>query len=58
MRIYTRNGILLFQSKGYTVPWDGLFDTKQLPASTYYYVLNLGSGAVNNVVSGYITIVR
>lgn len=56
MSIYNRNGSLIYQSKGYTKPWDGLFNNKQLPVGTYYYFLTLGSGIQNGKLSGYVTI--
>ncbi|WP_295716338.1 gliding motility-associated C-terminal domain-containing protein [Mucilaginibacter sp.] len=54
--VYSRWGGLLFKSVGYTQPWDGRYNGKNLPAGTYYYIINLG----NNLppVSGYVVIIR
>lgn len=57
VNIYSRNGELVYQSKGYAKPWDGAINGKNLPVGTYYYVIDLNS---NNKpkVSGYIAIIR
>jgi gliding motility-associated-like protein len=39
--VYTRNGKLVFQSKGYGKAWDGKLDGNPLPTGTYYYVIDL-----------------
>jgi gliding motility-associated-like protein len=56
VNVYNRSGQNVFQSKGYSVPWDGLYKAKQLPTGTYYYVIDLAN--TKPKVSGYITIVR
>jgi gliding motility-associated-like protein len=57
VNIYNRNGELVYQSKGYAKPWDGLYKGSNLPVGTYYYIIDLNS---NNKpkVSGYIAIIR
>jgi len=54
--IYSRWGQLVFKSKGYSNPWDGRENGKELPAGTYYYVIDLKDNSPK--MSGYITIVR
>ncbi len=39
VRIFTRNGQQIFESKGYPKPWDGIYNGKQLPTGVYYYVI-------------------
>ena len=40
--IYNQWGKNIFSSKGYVVPWDGLFNDKELPSDSYYYIIKLG----------------
>lgn len=54
--IFTRYGVLIYQSKGYSKAWDGTYKGSQLPMSTYYYVIDLGNKS--SKLGGYITIVR
>lgn len=57
--IFTRWGQKIFSSTGYASPWDGTNRGLKLPASTYYYVIQLDQ---NNKelpdVSGSITILQ
>ncbi|MGF7079485.1 gliding motility-associated C-terminal domain-containing protein [Mucilaginibacter sp. UYCu711] len=57
VNIYSRNGELVYQSKGYAKPWDGALNGKNLPVGTYYYVIDLNSNNKSKV-SGYIAIIR
>ncbi|MEO6851970.1 MAG: gliding motility-associated C-terminal domain-containing protein, partial [Mucilaginibacter sp.] len=54
--IYTRYGGLVYQSKGYSQPWDGTSNGKTLPVGTYYYIINLQNGI--RPLAGPITILR
>ncbi|WP_214653056.1 T9SS type B sorting domain-containing protein [Mucilaginibacter segetis] len=54
--IYNRYGKLIYQSVGYSKPWDGNYLGKALPAGTYYYVID--THIRNNVISGSVTILR
>ena len=38
---YDLEGNLVFEQKGTYTPWDGTYNTKELPAGTYYYIINL-----------------
>ncbi|MEJ7694170.1 gliding motility-associated C-terminal domain-containing protein, partial [Daejeonella sp.] len=53
--IYNRYGIKLFHSQGYDQPWDGTYQGVQVPAGTYYYVIDTKMG---EKFSGYILIVK
>jgi gliding motility-associated-like protein len=44
VEIYNRGGQLIYHSVGYDIPWDGSFNGKNVPAGTYYYVINLKNG--------------
>lgn len=54
--VYNRNGTLLFQSKGYTIPWDGSYKGKALKPGVYYYVIN--AQLSKQVLSGPVTILK
>jgi gliding motility-associated-like protein len=56
VEIYNRYGQLVFQSTGYNKPWDGTFKDKQLPAGTYYYIINPKNG--RKQMSGFVDIIR
>lgn len=50
VKIYSRWGKLVFQSAGYSKPWDGRFNNTLLTEGTYYYVINPGNN--QKIVSG------
>jgi gliding motility-associated-like protein len=53
--VFNREGQLVFQSKGYAVPFDGTRNGKLLPTGVYYYIIDLKSC---NVISGNLTLLR
>ena len=55
--IYNQWSQELFKSKGYSVPWDGVFSGESLPAATYYYVVTLGDSRYKPY-KGAVTIVK
>ncbi|MES3019565.1 MAG: gliding motility-associated C-terminal domain-containing protein [Bacteroidota bacterium] len=55
VNVYNRYGVKLFYSQGYDQPWDGTYQGVQVPAGTYYYVIDTKMG---EVFSGYILIVK
>lgn len=58
VEVYNRWGEMLFASDGYTIPWDGRYQGKDLPVGTYYYVINLNDPLFPEVYTGPITIMR
>ncbi|HEX6333332.1 MAG TPA: PKD domain-containing protein [Flavisolibacter sp.] len=54
--VYNRYGQVVFSSKGYTRAWDGTYNGRQLPAGTYYYIINPKNG--RQQISGFVDIVR
>jgi gliding motility-associated-like protein len=54
--VYNRNGQLVFESTGYSKPWDGTCNGKPLPVGVYYYIIQLGNGI--NTYSGSVTILK
>ncbi len=56
VQVFNRYGQVVFESKGYTKPWDGTMNGKTLPFGTYYYVIEPGNG--RNPVTGYVTLIK
>lgn len=56
VKIFNTWGNLVFSSDGYAEPWDGKFNGSELPAGTYYYVIDLGDGSKE--LSGPVNIVK
>lgn len=54
--IYNRYGALVYQSVGYSKPWDGIYNGRALPAGTYYYIVDTKTNAKK--ISGSVTILR
>ena len=55
LTIYSKWGKIVREFNEVNISWDGIFEGKPLPAGTYYYILELGNGVVQN---GPVTIVR
>ena len=56
VQVFTRTGQLVFESRGYKVPWDGNKNGKSLPIDTYYYIIEPGNGG--KTLTGYVTILK
>jgi len=56
VKIYNREGQLLYTDTGYTKAWDGKYQGKPLPMGTYYYLIDLKNKMP--LVSGAVTIIR
>jgi len=56
INIYNRYGQLVHHCIGYAVEWNGTTKGKPLPASTYYYIIDLKTGV--KPLSGFVDIVR
>jgi gliding motility-associated-like protein len=54
--VFNRYGQNVYHVQGYGSPWDGRMNGKDLPAGTYYYIINLGNGGAP--LSGPVTIIR
>jgi gliding motility-associated-like protein len=55
--IFNRWGSVVFESVGYSDPWDGTFDNEPLPLGTYFYRIELND-AEGTVHAGDISIIR
>ena len=56
VEVYNSVGQRLLRSVGYPTPWDGTHAGRLLPAGTYYYVIEPGSGEKRK--AGYVTLLR
>ena len=55
--IFNRYGFKIYQSTGYSKPWDGRADNGEpVQVGTYYYIINPGNG--DKVISGNLTVLR
>jgi len=55
VRIFTRNGQQVYESKGYPKAWDGTYRGKQMPSGVYYYIIKAKIGT--QTYSGSVTII-
>lgn len=56
IQVFNRNGQKVFESKGYSIPFNGTYKGQPLPAGAYYYIINMGIKC--NILSGSLTIIR
>lgn len=56
LNIYTRYGSMIYQSRGYTMGWDGLYNGQVLPTGTYYYIIDLGNNSPK--LAGYVALIK
>ncbi len=56
VRIFNRWGKILYESIGYSRPWDGTFEGKIVPAGTYYYTIDLGTAGQEE--AGSVTVIK
>ncbi|WP_299819055.1 gliding motility-associated C-terminal domain-containing protein [uncultured Pontibacter sp.] len=56
VEIFNRWGEKVFESKGYTEPWDGTRNGNQLPMAAYYYLIYLNEQ--DEPIAGSVTIVK
>jgi gliding motility-associated-like protein len=54
--VYNRYGQVIFRSVGYTKPWDGTYQSKPVPAGTYYYIVNPKNG--RQQIAGFVDVLR
>ncbi len=54
VRVFTRYGQQVYQSRGYGIAWDGEFQGKKLQAGAYYFIISAKNGS--QTFSGEVTI--
>jgi gliding motility-associated-like protein len=56
IQIFNRNGSSVFETNNYQNDWSGEYKGNELPATTYYYIIDLGDG--EEVLKGDLSIIR
>jgi gliding motility-associated-like protein len=56
VQVFSRYGQKVYESKGYSVAFDGNLNGKKLSAGVYYYIINLRTNC--NILSGSLTVIR
>jgi gliding motility-associated-like protein len=56
LSVYNRYGELVYQARGYSNTWMGIYKGGSLPVATYYYTLDLGKHRA--ILSGWVAIMR
>ncbi len=56
VQVFNRYGQKVFESRGYSSPFDGKIGGAELPAGVYYYIISLNSNC--SLLSGSLTILR
>jgi gliding motility-associated-like protein len=56
IEVYNRWGELVFNSKGYSFPWDGTYNGEPLPVDSYHFIIDFGNG--EKPVVGQVTILK
>jgi gliding motility-associated-like protein len=57
IRVYTKRGILVFETEGFDRPWDGTMNGDALPADTYFFTIDLKLRS-KKTYKGIVTILR
>ncbi|MCC6834859.1 MAG: tandem-95 repeat protein [Cytophagales bacterium] len=53
--VYNRQGIKVYESRGYNTEWNGYYNGKLLPAGVYFYVISCAGAKTQN---GSVTLIR
>ncbi len=56
--IFNQWGQLLFESKGYSTPWDGTHNGEVVPDGNYFYVIKLNNGDDKAIYKGTLLVLR
>jgi gliding motility-associated-like protein len=56
IQVFNRYGQPVFKSKGYSIPWNGIFNGKPVPVGTYYYTIDRKNDFP--IITGWVFIVR
>ncbi|WP_439879966.1 gliding motility-associated C-terminal domain-containing protein [Pontibacter sp. MBLB2868] len=56
VQVFTKWGARIFDSRGYTQPWDGTHNGSPLPMAAYYFLIDLGMGT--EPVAGSVTLIK
>ena len=54
--VFSRYGMVVYNSVGYSKAWDGMYKHIEVPTGTYYYIIDLKNG--KGKISGSVTVIR
>lgn len=58
IRVYNKEGIVVYETIGFQNEWDGTLDGELLPADTYFYTIDLNLNLPEGYLKGLVTILR
>ena len=58
IRIYNKDGTLVYESIGFENEWDGRLNGELLPADTYFYTIDLKTSTAAGYLKGFVMILR
>jgi gliding motility-associated-like protein len=58
VEVYNQWGQQIFQSTGYTVPWNALYQGERVSDGTYYYIINLNNGGDSDLYKGTVLVLK
>ena len=58
LRVYNKRGLLLYESDGIEMDWDGISGGQVLPVDTYYYTIDLNLAYIRKTYKGVVTILH
>ena len=56
VKVYNRNGNIVFSSDDNSISWDGKYNNKKVPDATYYYIISPSNST--EIIKGSVTIIR
>lgn len=58
VKVFTRNGQLIYHSVNYAIPFNGTYNGSLLPPGVYYYIIDVKQPICFGKISGSLTIIR
>jgi gliding motility-associated-like protein len=58
IKVYNKQGAVVYESTGFEAEWDGRLNGELLPADTYFYTIDLNTKTPEGYVKGLVTILR
>jgi gliding motility-associated-like protein len=56
LRVYDKRGLLLYETIGFEIEWDGAANGQRVPVDTYYYTIDLNLTYMKQTYKGFVTI--
>jgi gliding motility-associated-like protein len=58
LKVYNKRGLLLYESNGIEMEWNGISGGEILPVDTYYYTIDLNLSYIRKTYKGIVTILH